>query len=61
MCGFKPLGNVTFDWTVESQELESFCRKGYIPPIYDAYAASQQVEPLADDLNGSSSGLVRYV
>ncbi|CAK9017775.1 unnamed protein product, partial [Durusdinium trenchii] len=26
----------------EVQELESFCRKGYIPPIYDAYAASQQ-------------------
>lgn len=26
----------------EVQELESFCRKGYIPPVYDAYAASQQ-------------------
>lgn len=26
----------------EIQELESFCRKGYIPPLYDAYSASQQ-------------------
>ena len=24
------------------EELDSFCRKGYIPPIYDAYNASQQ-------------------
>lgn len=27
---------------LKPQELESFCRKGYIPPVYDAYAASQQ-------------------
>ncbi|CAE7442307.1 unnamed protein product, partial [Symbiodinium necroappetens] len=26
----------------EIQELDSFCRKGYIPPVYDAYNASQQ-------------------
>lgn len=24
------------------EELESFCKRGYIPPLYDAYAASQQ-------------------
>ncbi|CAJ1386051.1 unnamed protein product [Effrenium voratum] len=26
----------------EIQELDSFCQKGYIPPIYDAYNCSQQ-------------------
>jgi hypothetical protein len=37
------------------QELESFCRKGYIPPLYDAYSASQQ----AGNSAGSGTDILR--
>jgi len=39
----------------EIQELESFCRKGYIPPLYDAYSASQQDIQKMKDMQQAAS------